>query len=410
MTFGGEAVADRAFPALVHDFALLHGLGIRLVLVHGARPQIEACLKRRGIDSRQVGGRRISDAPVLECVKEAAGLVRVEIEAMLSRGLADSSMAGARIPVASGNFVTARPLGVLDGVDYGLTGVVRRIDRNALRNRLDDGAIVVISPLGYSPTGEVFNVSANDLACAIAIGLGADKLVFMHEAAGLQRELRGTSTLLCTEVEALLAARTDLPEELAGALHAAADAATRGVERVHLLERVRDGVLLREFFTRDGAGTLISGRPFEDLRRARIDDVAGILELLQPLEEQGVLVRRSRERLENEIDHFYVIDRDGWIIGCAALYPYPAERMGELACVTVHSDYRNAGRAEQLLGRIEAQARRERVDRLFALTTQTEHWFIDHGFVQARLEELPTERQGLYNYRRNSKVFIKSLG
>jgi len=410
IAIGGEAVADPGFPDLIHDLALLHGLGIRLVLVHGARPQIEERLSRRGAKLRYVKGLRVTDDEALSCVKEAAGVVRVEIEALLSLGLANSPMAGVRIPVASGNFVTAKPLGVLDGVDYLHTGVVRRIDRDALRQRLDDGAIALVPPIGYSPTGEVFNLSAADVARSIAIALRADKLIFLLEEPGVTDSAGNViSNVLSGDVETMLAESATFPEDLAQSLRAGAHACIQGVERVHLIGRRIDGALLRELFTRDGIGTLISAQPYEELRPARIDDVGGILELLRPLEESEVLVRRSRERLETEIDRFFLLERDGMVIACAAIYCYPSDGMGELACVAVHPEYRNRGRGDRLLDRMEVVARQRGIGRLFVLTTQTAHWFRERGFEPARLSDLPMEKQALYNYRRNSKVFIKRL-
>jgi amino-acid N-acetyltransferase len=410
VAFAGEAVADCRFPELIHDLALLHGLGIRLVLVHGARPQIEERLAARGAALRYVKGLRVTDDQALACVKEAAGALRVEIEALLSLGLANSPMAGVRIPVASGNFVTAKPLGVLEGVDYLHTGVVRRIDRDSLRRRLDDGAIALMPPIGYSPTGEVFNLSAADVARSAAIALGADKLIFLLEEPGLIDAAGNiVSNILSGDVEGLLDASPPLPEDLAQSIHAGADACMQGVKRVHLISRRTDGALLRELFTRDGVGTLITAQPYEELRPARIDDVGGILELLRPLEETGVLVRRSRERLETEIDRFSLLERDGMAIACAAIYCYHADHMAELACVAVHPEYRNRGRGDRLLERIESIARERGIRRLFVLTTQTAHWFRERGFEPSGLGDLPMERQSLYNYRRNSKVFIKAL-
>ena len=414
IAFGGEAVADPRFPDLIHDIALLHGLGVRLVLVHGARPQIEERLGQRGIELRYVNGRRITDDAALICVKEAAGVARVEIEGLLSMGLANSPMAGVRIPVASGNFVTAKPIGVLDGVDYQHTGVVRRVDRQSLAQRLDAGAVALMPPLGYSPTGEVFNLSAADVGRSAAIALKADKLIFLIEEPGVC-DASGAllSNVLSGEVEALLAAAAPtgvaLPEDLVQALRAGADACIHGVERVHLIDRHRDGALLRELYTRDGSGTLITGQPYEGMRPARIEDVNGILDLLRPMEERGVLVRRSRERLETEIDRFFLMERDGLVIACAALYPYPVQRSGELASVAVHEDYRNRGRGDRLLEHMEAIARTRGLARLFVLTTQTAHWFQERGFVPAAVDALPAEKQADYNLRRNSQVFIKDL-
>ncbi len=410
VVFGGEAVADPAFPALIHDVALLHSLGVRLVLVHGARPQIEARLRERGAEIRYVNGLRVTGPDALAGVKEAAGSVRVEIEALLSMGLANTPMAGARIRVASGNFVVARPLGVRDGVDYQLTGEVRRVDAEAIRRHLDGGAIVLLSPLGYSPTGEVFNLSAEDVAAAAAVALRADKLLGLVEAEGVTDGRRRLMPQLSPgDAEALLRGRRRLPEDIARQLSMAAQACRGGVARAHLVSRRFDGALLLELFTRDGVGTLVTSETFEGLRRATIEDVGGILELIAPLEAEGILVRRSRERLEMEIDRFTLIERDGMIVACAALYPFPEERVGELACLAVHPDYRHGGRGDALLRHVERQAAGLGIARLFVLTTRTAHWFRERGFEPAEPQELPVRRRELYNYQRNSKVFVKRV-
>ncbi len=409
IAFGGEAVADARFPDLVHDIALLHGLGIRLVLVHGARPQIEARLQGQGAQLRYVNGLRITDDKALVCVKEAAGTVRVEIEALLSLGLANSPMAGVRIPVVSGNFVTARPLGVIEGIDYRHTGEVRRVDHRTLQAVLEQGAVALMPPLGYSPTGEVFNLSAADVARGAAVALGADKLIFLIEQAEEQAADLIAPTLLASEVDALLAATPEMPDEIAACLRAAASACRNGIRRVHLVRRQRNGALLRELLTRDGSGTLISAEPYEALRSACIDDVAGILELLSPLEASGVLVRRSHERLETEIHRFFVTERDGMVTACAAFYPYPQENMAELACLAVHPQYLGDHRGERLLEHIMALALAQNIERLFVLTTQTAHWFQERGFQPAELDILPMEKKSLYNFQRNSKVFVKTL-
>lgn len=317
-------------------------------------------------------------------------------------------MAGARIRVASGNFVTAKPLGVRGGTDYGHTGLVRRVDAEAIRERLDAGAIVLIPPLGYSPTGEVFNLGAQDVAMSTAIAMGADKLVCLVEGEGLLDE-RGNSinSLEPRQLEQIL--QRTLPEELQLHLQAALTASRSGVKRIHLVRRDLDGALLRELFTREGVGTLLSAEPYEETRTARIDDVGGILELIAPLERDGALVRRSRENLETEIRRFSVIEQDGMIIACAALYPYAEEGKAELACLAVHPDYRSGGRGDKLLAYLQQQAKTDGLGLLFVLTTQTAHWFQERGFELADTDSLPEEKQSLYNYRRNSKVFVKKL-
>ncbi len=409
--FGGEAVADEErLPALVHDFALLASLGIRLVLVHGARPQIEADLRAQSREMRYVNGLRITDAIALQAVITASTKARVDLEARLSMGTANTPMSGVRLSVTGGNHVIAKPLGVRGGVDYLHTGEVRRIDAAAIRSHLNSGQIVLLSPLGYSPTGEVFNLSATEIASAAASSLHADKLILLEESPSLRDENRHPlRQLALPEVKALLQKQTDLNEEQRTHLRAAIDACRRGVRRVHLLDRHIDGALLLELFTRDGIGTLISADGYESLRTATIDDIGGILSLIEPLEAEGILVRRSREQLELEIDHFIVIERDGMVIACAALYPYPDERLGELACLAVAPEYRHQGLGDVLLEHVEKRARSMKLERLFVLTTRTAHWFLERGFDNGDPEALPLAKRRLYNYRRNSKIFIKPL-
>jgi amino-acid N-acetyltransferase len=408
ITFGGELVAEEQFASFVHDIGLLNSLGVRLVLVHGARPQIEERLHARGIEQQYAAGLRVTTGEALACVKEAAGTVRVEIEALLSMGLANSPMAGAHIRVASGNFVTAQPLGVREGVDYQHTGEVRRIDGEAIQKQLHDGGIVLLSPIGYSPTGETFNLSAEDVATATAMQLRADKLIFFTDAKGVTDSRRRlVRELGLADAEQALTRK--LSEEMARCLGGALRACRAGVRRAHLIDHHIDGALLLELFTRDGIGTLVSGELFEGTRRATIDDVGGILELIAPLEADGVLVRRSRELLEMEIDQFVVTERDGMIVACAALYPFTEEQVGELACLAVHHDYRKQGRGDTVLAYIEKQARDMGIERLFVLTTRTAHWFLERGFREADIKALPVKKQAMYNWQRRSKVFIKVL-
>lgn len=403
--FGGEAVADHGFAHLIHDLALLNSLGIKLVLVHGARPQIERRLEESGLTFQYANDLRVTDETTLECVKQAAGSVRMEIEARLSMGLANSPMAGAQIRVVSGNFVTAQPLGVRKGVDYQHTGEVRRVDVAAINQQLSQGNIVLLSPLGYSPTGEAFNLHAEDVAGHAAIALQAEKLIYITDTEVLNQEQGSLHEITLDELSQI---ETD-NEALQHTLNNAQHACQRGVHRIHLIDRHEDGALLRELFTRDGSGTLISTEKFEGTRPASIEDIGGLLEILTPLEEAGVLVRRSRERLEMEVDHFAVIERDNSIIGCAALYPFKEEKIAELACLAVHPDYRSERRGDLLLDYISHLARRQGMLQLFVLTTHTAHWFLERGFVESTLDTLPPQRQGMYNYQRNSKVYVKEL-
>ncbi|HEY3700046.1 MAG TPA: amino-acid N-acetyltransferase, partial [Spongiibacteraceae bacterium] len=361
----------------------------------------------RGIAPRFHKDLRITDAATLECVKDAAGSLRAHIEALLTTGLANSPMYGAQIRVCSGNFVIAKPMGIHDGVDFCNTGEVRRIDTEAINRLLQAGAIVLLSAIGYSPTGEVFNLSYEDVATQAAVSLHADKLIAFDDATLLDAHGSLIRFAELRQVKPLLSTCANL--HLLGVLQALVQSCEHGVKRSHLINYTDDGALLQELFTRDGAGTLITEDQYEQIRTAQIDDVGGILEIIRPLEAEGKLVKRSRELLEQEINQFTVIDRDGMIIACAALYPYPEDGSGEIACVATHADYRGADRGERLLAALETKAASLGLSKVFILTTRTAHWFQEQGFVQATLEQLPVQKQAFYNYQRNSKVFIKEL-
>ncbi|WP_293265516.1 amino-acid N-acetyltransferase [Neptunomonas sp.] len=417
LMLGGEVIADNNFDNIVHDIALMTSLGIRLVLVHGARPQIEERLNKKGLDTYLHHDLRVTDNTALQCVIEAIGVLRSTIEAKLSMGLINTPMHGAEIRVCSGNYITGRPIGIYDGVDLCHTGEVRRIDHQGIRGQLNQDNIVLLSNLGYSPTGEIFNLPVEEVASQTAIALKADKLILFGAEKGII-DSRGVlrSELLARTAERFLHqyhSQRNNPEtahtELSKSLQMATEACAGGVPRCHLISYKDDGALLAELYTRDGAGTMVIQESYEQVRAANIEDVGGIIELIKPLEETGILVRRSRDLLEAEVEQFFVVERDGAIIGCAALYLFPEEKMGELACVAIAKAYQGKDRAEMLLSAIENNARELQLEALFVLTTRTAHWFIEHGFSEMPTTLLPNQKQTLYNFQRNSKVFSKKI-
>lgn len=424
IAFGGEVVDDGQFVSLSHDLNLLASLEVRIVLVHGARPQIESRLKRANLETKLAGGLRVSDDQTMEVVKEANGSIRVEIESLLSMGLVNSPMAGSDIRVASGNFVTAKPIGVLEGVDLQHTGEVRKVDAIGIQKRLDDGEMVLLSPLGYSPTGEAFNLSLEDVAVSTAIALDADKLIFLMDSSGVHNA-RGELLREMTSQKAKnllqhvknnhfensknLHETPNITEDEAYYLPAAIKACDHGVARTHLICRHTDGAILQELFTHDGIGTMVTEMPLESMRQAEIDDVGALLQLIEPLEAEGILVRRGRERLEMEIEQFYVMEHDGRVIGCAALYPFLQEKTAEFACLAIHPAYRGGGRGDRLFHYCEEQAKELGFKTIFCLTTRTEHWFLERGFMEKTVTALPAEKQKIYNLQRRSKVFVKKL-
>ena len=407
--FDDDAINADTFTHLVHDLALLNSLGIRLVLVYGTRSSIEKLLVDEPMSQSFHHGLRVTDQETMSFVKLAAGTLRFRIESRLSMGLGNSPMSNAGLRVCSGNYVTAKPMGIIDGVDYQFTGEVRSIDSKAITDKLGAREIVLVPPIGYSTTGEAYNLNADTLAATLASRLGADKLLYLTSVEGVM-DANGELVRQLTQQEAqdVLAGMNE-NDVIYHSLLSSVRAVKAGVSRAHLVDHRIDGAILQELFTRDGCGTMITNSPYDVVRQATINDINGILDLLEPLEQQGILVHRSREKLELEIDHFTLMERDGVLIGCAALYPFPQEQAAEMACLAVHHDYHNDGRGEELLELLENRARGMGITSLFVLTTHAEHWFLDKGFDNATVHDLPVDRKSMYNYQRNSKVLIKKI-
>ncbi|MCW2474936.1 MULTISPECIES: amino-acid N-acetyltransferase [Symbiopectobacterium] len=410
---GGEAIEHENFANIVNDIGLLHSLGIKLVVVYGARPQIDASLTTHHFEPRYHKHTRVTDSNTLDLVKQAAGMLQLDITARLSMSLNNTPLQGAHINVVSGNFIIAQPLGVDDGVDYCHSGRIRRIDEAAIHRQLDSGAIVLLGPVAVSVTGESFNLTSEEVATQLAIKLKAEKMIGFCSSQGVTTQ-DGTiiSELFPDDAQRCIEEREADGDYNSGTvrfLRGAVRACRSGVRRSHLISYQEDGVLVQELFSRDGIGTQIVMESAEQVRRATINDIGGILELIRPLEQQGILVRRSREQLEMEIDKFTVVVRDNLTIACAALYPFPEESIGEMACVAVHPDYRSSSRGDMLLQRVAAQARQQGLKKLFVLTTHSIHWFQERGFQPAEVEMLPKRKQELYNYQRRSKILVIDL-
>ena len=412
IAFGGEVLTDGEMMQLAHDINVLVSLEIRVVLVHGTRPQVEEQLAQHGVVSKLVDGRRVTDDAALRCVKEACGIVRMEIEATLSTELANSPMAGADIRVSSGNFITAKPFGVRDGVDYMHTGQVRKVDTEGIVRRLDDDEVVLISPIGFSPTGDIFNCTLEDVATSVAIALKAEKLIFLTETMGAtdsKERLINELTALQAQ-EALNSVRYGgQTEDVRLFLPCAIRAVREGVKRAHLISRHIDGALLMELFTHHGIGTMVVLEAPDRLRDAKVADTDGIMAIIDPLVAQGILVKRDRDLIEKEIDRFVVLEHENEIIGCAALYPFPNDKAVELACLAVNPFYRDGGRGERILSFAEKRAKEKGFKTLFVLSTQTTQWFLERGFVETDVSKLPQEKQALYNYSRRSKIYSKPV-
>ena len=414
IALSGDAVCHENFHSTIHDIALMQSLGVHIVLVHGARPQIDQRLKEASIESSFSKQVRITDGPAMDCVKQAVGWTRFQIESALSMGLPNSPMHGARVRVIGGNFITAKPVGIRDGVDFQRAGEIRRVDTAAIQEQLQSGALALISCIGFSPTGEAFNLAYQDVATEVSVALNAEKLILVTGQSGIldsdNNLLRNLSLPQLEDLKTKLKESKGDESSAYGLMSSAHRACRNGVDRVHLVGCDDDGTLLRELFTREGCGTLVMKDHSEVIRPANIDDVGGILDLISPLEQQGILVKRSRELLETEIARFkVVVHPEGTLLGCAALYPIGNSDAGELACVATHPEFHNQGIASRLLNCVEKEATKIGLKTLFVLTTQTAHWFREQGFCEVELGDLPAEKQSLYNYQRQSRIFSKSL-
>jgi len=412
----GELIEAGKLNSFVQDLAILHAMGIKLVLVHGFRPQVNEQLKAKGHPARYHDGIRITDEVALDCAQEAAGQLRFEIEAAFSQGLPNTPMANATVRVVSGNFLTARPVGIVDGTDFKHSGVVRRVDALAIRRSIDIGALVLLSPFGFSPTGEAFNLTMEDVATSTALALQADKLIFLTEMPGIRETQDDVDSPIDTELALADAVRLlgtlpkpSLPTDTAWYLQHCVRACQGGVERSHILPFAADGALLLEVFTHDGIGTMVVDEKLESLREATADDVGGILQLIEPFERDGTLVRRERTEIERDVGNYTVIEHDGVIFGCVALYPYPETGTGEMAALTVSPHVQGQGDGERMLKRIEQRARAIGLSSIFVLTTRTMHWFIKRGFQQVDADWLPEARKRKYNWDRRSQVLVKRL-
>ncbi len=419
VAMAGEAIAAGKLAHIAQDLALIQSMGVKIVLVHGFRPQVNEQLAAKGHAAQYSHGMRITDSVALDCAQEAAGQLRYEIEAAFSQGLPNTPMAGSTVRVISGNFITARPVGIVDGIDFKHSGLVRKVDTVGIRQTLEFGSMVLLSPFGFSPTGEAFNLTMEEVATSVAIELKADKLIFLTEIPGIRvdpSKPESDDNPIDTELPLAAAKKllADLPNALqpndtAFYLQHCVKACQHGVERSHILPFASDGSLLLEIYVHDGIGTMVIDEKLESLREATVDDVGGILQLIEPYEKDGTLVKRDRTEIERDAGQYTVIEHDGVIFGCAALYPYPESKTGEMAALTVSPHTQGEGDGERILKRVEQRARAMGLQSIFVLTTRTMHWFLKRGFKPVDTDWLPEARKRKYNLNRKSQVLVKNL-
>lgn len=450
---------ERLLADLMDDVALITVLGVLPVLVISIRDQVDTRLREMDVEPRFHGGLRISDPVVIRVLQEVSGFARSRVEAALSRGRGSRGAGGVSVGVVGGNlFYTAQPLGVRDGIDLGSTGEVRRVEVDKIRAHLNSGEIVLLGALGYSASGDVFNVKSEEVASRAAAALGASKLIFLSYSRLMTRTtfpgnvtanfalasqqpawlgeassdgevgLRQVQSMRLGDAKRLVQDRAEALELAEESCNVELDsmasctvasvlalcghcvgALEQGVTRAHLVPPV-GGALLKELYTLDGIGTLLSRDLYDGIRRAVPEDTPGIIELIQPLEKQGVLIKRPRAALAREVHagFFYVFTRDSTILGCAMLRRY-SQTSAELGCLVVSPQYRRQGTGDALLGFLERTAVAAGVAQLFVLSTNTMQWFLERDFDEVQLSDLPPERQKLYNPQRNSKIYSKVL-
>jgi amino-acid N-acetyltransferase len=402
-------LAKENIASLIHDLALVHTLGVKLVLVLGLRTFIDKKIGKQPASAFK-NGWRITDSKSLQAIKEVAGSVKTNIEALFSIGLINTPMSGMKLNVVSGNYLRAKPVGVRDGVDYQHTGEVRSIAADEIQKQLDTNNIVLMLPLGCSKTGEVFNLSSLEVAKHAARALQSEKLILMLDkfnAPGNKKQSNNHYSV--NEAKELVKKLPKNKQQLKTHLDIAIQTCLENVKRVHLLDASKPGALLEELYTLDGVATLVTAETYDEIRPATINDVGGITELIQPLIDNGALVARTREQLELEIENFDVIERDGMVLACGALQIFAEEHAAELACLAVHPEYQSNGRGSKMLSHLEKKSTQAEVNLLFILTTQTSHWFREHGFKTTKIDSLPMKKRALYNYQRNSKAYSKAV-
>ncbi len=406
--FSDSLIEADNFTTLVHDLTLLSHLGIRLVLVHGMRVQIDAELSRRqiasqyGTDSYSKRRMRITTTESLPAITAVIGDIRCQLESAFSTGLPNSPMSGAQISLMSGNLIVARPYGIRDGVDYQHTGELRKLRVQKIRTLLNAEMVVVLPPIGYSPTGEMFNLLSEDVAMQAAISLTADKLIFLHSDAG---SIGSNLHEISTSDEQGKNEEQQFADSISSVIERSTYACKNGVNRCHIVDANNPDALLRELFTRDGSGLLINSGDYDNIRLADTNSVQGIMALIKPLMADGTLTHRTEQDLERQIDSFYITEREGSVICCASLQI--ANNAAQLGCLAVHPDFRASGKASEMLDHLIKVARQKKCTQLFGLSTRTGDWFLEHGFKEGSAELLHQLQRA--ENTRGSKLFVLEI-
>jgi len=400
------------FSSLVKDMALLSQTGFRVVIVPGAKEWIDAVLGKYGIVSHYAGSTRITSEEAMPFVQMAA---------FHSATRFITGFSGSRVDAVIGNFIRARGLGVIGGVDMEHTGTVDRFYIDSMRRLLDLGMAPILPCIGWNSTGKPYNLASDEIALQAAVSLGAIKLFIISLSGGIKKDNYQIPHDIETASNGRIMRLT--PQEAAGILESnsaksgdkalaelalAVKASRAGVERVHIIDGNEEGAVLKELFSNLGAGTMVYADEYESIRGIRSRDIADILRLMEPLMQQGILLRRTAEDIENKKEDYAVFVIDGQIHACGALHNW-GEDHGEIAAIATDPAYGDMGLGRRIVNYLLGKAKKQNLKRVFVLTTRTQDWFESLGFREASVESLPEKKRRRYDYSRNSKIFILDL-
>ena len=413
IALSGYVFNEDQFEKIAQDINILHSLKIKVILVYGARPQVESILVKNKIPVRLVKNMRVTSSAALKHVIEVNGAIRNKIEATLST--IKSVSEGMRL--SSGNFLTAMPVGIIDGIDMESTGKIRGVDVEAIKNKLNHHEIVIVSPIGYSPLGKIFNLSYEQTAAYVAAAVNADKLIYYVDANGILNERGELIPELTSEKAHKLISHIEEKPSPESAQNLSYDdfnilkssvfAIKNKIKKVHLINRHIDGSLIEELFTEKGSGTILTEFALENFRKSTEGDLKDIYRILFPLEKRKILIERDLTQIKGMINQFYVLEHDKKFVGCVSLNSFKESL--ELASFSIEPKYQRLGFGKKLLKFCELEAKKLKYDEIFILTTQSEHWFAENGFKEKSKELMPTFKKKNYQSERNSKYLTKKL-
>ncbi len=400
------------FPMLMKDIVELHKVGVKVLIIPGTRETINKHLTQYEIESSFHNGIRITSEEALPMVKLAAMEVIQDIISHLAANGGKGLM---------GNWVKARSMGVVDGIDYQYTGTVEKVSSKIITNLLEDGFIPILSSLGWNSTGASYNVNSNMLLNRLCEDLDVFKVFYISDQDGISAdeltvspdlEVRKTgviSSLNIEQTKEVLAANGDsIPYFTRECLEHAVTICSNEVRRVHFISGIRQGSILQEVFSSLGGGTMIYSNKYFSIRNAKVKDVPDLLKLMQHYVKKGILLERTEEEITLAINDYFVYEVDGRIHGCGALHTIE-EGIGEVAAIAVDKTYRSKGIGRDMLEFIIDEASKLKLHTLFILTTQTADWFFEFGFSISDVTALPQSKSINYNTDRNSKVLVKEL-